>query len=211
MAMDFSKHLGSVERRVVEGERDGQPVRHVMLERLYDTTPEDLWDALTNPERLPRWFLPVTGDLQQGGRYQLEGNAGGTISECEPPRRIDLTWEFGGGVSWVEVRVSPGGESGALLTLSHICPVDDFWREYGPGAVGVGWDLGLIGLQMHLAHEARLDEEALAASPEGKALVAACSADWSRAAVACGEDPAHAGVAARRTTAFYTGDAVEHD
>lgn len=211
MTMDFSEYLGSVERRVAEGDRDGQPVRRVTLERLYDTTLEDLWDALTNPERLPRWFLPVSGDLRHGGSYQLEGNAGGTITECVPPRRLALTWEFGGGVSWVEVHLSAEGNSRARLTVSHICPVDDFWREYGPGAVGVGWDLGLLGLGMHLAREDRLDEAALAASPEGKALVAECSEDWGRAALACGEDPIRAGAAVRRTTAFYTGDAVETD
>ena len=33
------------------------------------------------PERIPRWFLPVSGDLRLGGRYQLEGNAGGEVLE----------------------------------------------------------------------------------------------------------------------------------
>ena len=47
-----------------------------------------LWDACTNAERIPRWFLPVSGDLRLGGRYQLEGNAGGTIERCDPPRSL---------------------------------------------------------------------------------------------------------------------------
>ena len=44
-----------------------------------------MWDACTDPERIGRWFLPVSGDLRLGGRYQLEGNAGGEILRCEPP------------------------------------------------------------------------------------------------------------------------------
>ena len=34
-----------------------------------DAAIDDVWDACTNPERIPRWFLPVSGDLRLGGRY----------------------------------------------------------------------------------------------------------------------------------------------
>ena len=47
-----------------------------MLERTYETTIVDLWDAITSAERIPRRFLPISGDLRLGGRYQLEGHAG---------------------------------------------------------------------------------------------------------------------------------------
>ena len=57
-------------------------------------------DAVTSAERIPRWFLPVSGRLELGGRYQLEGNAGGTIRRCERPSHLGLTWELGGDVSW---------------------------------------------------------------------------------------------------------------
>ena len=80
-------------------ERDGHSARAVTLSRSYGTTVEDLWDAVTNGERIPRWFLPVSGELGPGGRYQLEGNAGGVITECERLSHFALTWEFGGDVS----------------------------------------------------------------------------------------------------------------
>ena len=67
-------------------------------------TPEDLWDALTSKERLPRWFAQVDGDLQLGGRFQVKGNAGGTITACAPPKSFSATWEFGGGVSWIKAK-----------------------------------------------------------------------------------------------------------
>ncbi|NLS08464.1 hypothetical protein HGQ17_00265 [Nesterenkonia sp. MY13] len=33
----------------------------LIFERLYSTTPSDLWDAMTTPERLARWFGTFTG------------------------------------------------------------------------------------------------------------------------------------------------------
>ena len=82
---DVRDYLGAVERTVSSLERDGKPARAVTVARSYNTTVEDVWDAVTNGERIPRWFLPISGELKLGGRYQLEGNAGGTITACEPP------------------------------------------------------------------------------------------------------------------------------
>ncbi len=208
MPIDFDAHLRAMRRSVTILERDGKPARGVTLERDYDTTVDDLWDAVTNPERLPRWFLPISGDLEPGGRYQLEGNAAGSITECEPPRAFSVTWEFGGEMSWVEVRIAPEGDTRSCLTLCHICPVDDdYWPKYGPGAAGMGWDLGLIGLEFHLSDSPiEFDEETLATSAEGRDYIARASDAWGRAAVEAGEDPAQAEAAARRTTAFYTGE-----
>jgi uncharacterized protein YndB with AHSA1/START domain len=209
MTIDFPAYLGAVTRSVSELEYEGKPARAVRLTRTYETSVEDLWDALTNGERLPRWFLPVSGDLTLGGRYQLEGNAGGTIKACDSPHFLFLTWEFSGGVSWVEVRIGAEGHERSRLTLTHIAPVDEHWAKYGPGAVGVGWDLGLLGLSLHIAGGGaeRLDEAELAASPEGKAFITGSSEDWGRASIAAGTDPEQATTSAKLTTAFYTGDA----
>ncbi|GGA58404.1 SRPBCC family protein [Pelagibacterium lentulum] len=207
MSIDFPSHLGAVSRTIIADERDGKPVRNVILARSYTTGIDDLWDAITNPERLPRWFLPVSGDLKQGGHYQFEGNAGGTITRCEPPRLVAVTWEFGGGVSWVEVTLAADSEEQTRLSLTHICPLDEFWEQYGPGAVGVGWDLGFLGLGLYLAGASRdqFDESAFAASPEGGNFIAGASQSWMRAAIQAGEDTEQAKAAAKRTTDFYTG------
>ena len=208
MDFDVEGNLGVVERSVASLERDGRPARAVTLARGYGTTVEDLWDAVTNGERLPRWFLPVSGDLEPGGRYQLEGNAGGVISACEPRSRLALTWEFGGDLSWVEVRFSAAGAGRARLELTHTAYLSGHWDQYGPGAVGVGWEMGLLGLAFHLAQPAapKPDEAAFAASRDGKAFITGSSDRWGQAAVASGTDPAAARAAARRTTAFYTGE-----
>ncbi len=211
MEFDVEGHLGAVERSVSSPERDGQPARAVTLSRSYATAIEDLWDAVTNAERIPHWFLPVSGELEPGGSYQLEGNAGGVITACERPSHFAITWEFGGDVSWVEVRVADDGAGRARLTLTHTAQLSEHWDEYGPGAVGVGWEMGLLGLALHLAQPTapKPDEADFAASRDGKALLTGSSKGWGRAAVAAGTDPDTAGAAARRTTAFYTGEPVE--
>ena len=56
--------------------RARRPAGAVTLSRGCGTTVDDLWDAVTNRQRIPRWFLPVHGDLEPGGRYRLEGKAG---------------------------------------------------------------------------------------------------------------------------------------
>lgn len=212
MGIDFEASLGAFTRTVSEEfQKEGKPVRNVMLERSYATTSEDLWDAVTNPERLERFFSPVSGELKLGGRYKIEGNADGTITECVPPKYFAATWEFGGEVSWIEVRIATDGEGRSRLALSHICPIDDHWKKYGPGAAGVGWDLSLLGLEAHLSDRAfdRSDGQALMISDEGKGYMDDASEDWGRAAIAAGENPVKAEAAAKRTTAFYTGEESE--
>ena len=206
MNFDVQGHLDAVDRSVSSPERDGQPASAVTLTRGYGATVEDLWDAVTSAERIPRWFLPITGVLGSGGRYQLEGNAGGTITACEPQSHFALTWEFGGDASWVDVRFSDDGAGHARLTLTHTALLSEHWDEYGPGATGVGWELGLMGLALHLAHptEPKPDEVAFATSPDGKAIISGSSEAWGQASVAAGTDAARA--AADRTTAFYTGE-----
>lgn len=208
MIHNIEGHLGPVERRVVSLERDGAPARAVIVSRTYETTIDGLWDAVTSNERLPRWFAPVEGDLQLGERYQVEGNAGGEIVQCEPPRMFSLTWEFGGDVSWVDVALSAESPKSARLTLTHTANLSPYWEQYGPGATGVGWELGLLGLALYVANPEtdKIDEEAFAASLEGKAFATGSSKKWGDAAVSAGEEPEKAHASAARTAAFYTGE-----
>lgn len=209
MTFDLATHLGAMTREVRNVEKDGQPAKAVVASRVYDTTADDLWDALTRPERIRRWFAPVTGDLRLGGRYQVEGNAGGTVLECVPEQKIGLTWEFGGIPSWVTVTLSPEG-AGTRLELEHVAHLSPHWDTYGPGAVGVGWDLSFMGLSRHLAApDFDAPAETVAGwgeSREAKDMMRSTSADWGRAAIASGDDRAHALKAAEATRRFYSGE-----
>ncbi len=209
MQRNIHEKVGAIVREVRSCEHDGKPAHAVIATRVYDTDADDLWDAITNPERLPRWFLPVSGDLRLGGTYQLKGNAGGTITRCEPPRTLALTWEFGGEVSWVYVDLNGKDDEETELVLKHIALVDkDRWDQYGP-AVGVGWDLTLFGLAEHLSTKAGVSPENAdewLASSDGKGFIRASSEAWRQASVKGGTPADKAEAAAKRTTAFYTGE-----
>ena len=209
MQIDLARAVGAVTREVTQRNYDGKPANVIAMSRTYDTTVADAWDALTNAERIPRWFLPISGDLRPGGRFQLKGNAGGEILACKPPEHLKVTWEFGGQMSWVEVRVAPEG-AGARLTLEHIAHAGDAsWEKYGPGAGGVGWDMAFVGLALHMETGAAVDPkeaEKWFGSDEGKTFIRASSEGWYKASVAGGTEAAAARAAADRTTAAYTGE-----
>lgn len=212
MEFDVARHIGAITRKVVNGEREGKPTRIVVAERSFNTDIDDAWDALTSAERIPRWFLPVSGELKLGGRYQLQGNAGGTIEQCEPPRRLAVTWEFGGGVSWVTVGLSEAAGGTTRLVLEHIAIIDSrfegFWGQFGPGAVGVGWDLSLLGLAEHVENGWNKPPETdteWVKSDNYKSFARGSSTNWRDASIAYGTDAQAATEAGDRTTEFYGG------
>jgi uncharacterized protein YndB with AHSA1/START domain len=206
--IDVDHQINAVTRKVGTTTLEAGEARVVTVSQTYATDLDDLWDACTNAERIPRWFMPVTGDLQVGGRYQLEGNAGGEVLGCDPPKSFSATWEYGGDVSWITVRLTAEGSDKTRFELELVAHVNqELWDQFGPGAVGIGWDQGLIGLRLHLAEGEAFDREAAAAWPltdEGKEFTTKSSERWYEAAVADGDDPEAARSAADRTTAAYT-------
>lgn len=207
--IDVKHQVSEVRRELGSRVLAAGEARVITISQTYPGSLADVWDACTNPERIPRWFLPISGELRVGGRYQLEGNAGGTVERCDPPRSFAATWEFGGQTSWIEVRLSEQPGEQVQLELEHVAHVaDEFWNQFGPGAVGIGWDLALLGLALHLGSgEAMSPEEGAAwtVSEQGREFVALCSEQWRQASVAAGTPEPDAQGAADRCLAFYTG------
>ena len=214
--VDVPAQLGAVTREVRVDEVDGIESHVQSLSQTYRSPIDDVWDAVTSAERIPRWFMPVSGDLRLGGRYQLEGNAGGEVLECEPPSggtaRYRVTWEFGGGVTWLTVRLATEGDS-TRFELEHVAHAADvpaeMWETFGPGATGVGWDGGLMGLALHLhSPETAMrpsQAEAWAGTDEGRSFYRGAADAWAAASVAAGADPEEAKRQANATFGFYTG------
>ena len=167
-----------------------------------------LWDMLTNSEKLSRCFLPVSGNLQVGGRFQFEGNAGGEILDCEPHKRIFVTWEMHGQESWVELLFEQVN-GGVSLTLLHTASVpDEMWNQFGPGAVGIGWELGFFGLAKFIESQGTSDSSAgrgWLATEDGQMLVRGSSDGWARASIDSGTPESNALAAANVVTGFYIG------
>jgi uncharacterized protein YndB with AHSA1/START domain len=203
--IDVTQQISAVRRTVGTRVLEAGEARTVIISRIYDAAIEDVWDACTHAERIPRWFLPVSGDLRPGGRYQLEGNAGGTIERCDPPQSFSATWEYGGEVSWIELRLTAQAPGRTRMEIEHIARVgDERWAEFGPGAVGIGWDLVIMGLSLHLSGRPAVDPQnsaAWAASEEGKRFMKLSGDRWCAAHIASGDDEAEARRMAERTIA----------
>jgi uncharacterized protein YndB with AHSA1/START domain len=162
--IDIQSQIGAIDREVSRREGEAGEEVAVLISRTYDSAITDVWDALTDPDRVKRWFMPLIGDLRPGGNFQLEGNAGGDILECEPPHRLRVT--FGGPTSLVELRLAPEGEDRTRLELEHTVPIE--MAQSGAGAlyVGPGWDGGFVALDLYLRGEVVDDPVQAANSPE---------------------------------------------
>jgi uncharacterized protein YndB with AHSA1/START domain len=208
---DIMDQLAATTRETGTGKTPVGEGRTVTLRRTYSADITDVWDALTTAERINRWFLPVSGDLRLGGHYQFDGNAGGEVLECEPPQLLRVSWVMGeqtpDSFSEVEVRLTPV-DGGTLFELVHTATVPpQMWDQFGPGAVGVGWDGGLLGLAQHLESPGTemSTEQKLAWSmgDEGRRYLTASSQAWGEAYLASGASPEAVQAAVAATTAFY--------
>jgi uncharacterized protein YndB with AHSA1/START domain len=208
--VDVDHQIKAVQRNVGTRTIDTGEAHVVTVSQSYDTDPADLWDAVTNIERIPRWFLPISGDLKVGGSYQFEGHANGTILTCDPPNNFTATWEYGGNVSWIDVSISSEDPDRARLVVEHIVDVDDeMWRDFGPGAMGIGWDSMLLGLALHLVSGESIDPsfgQQWTGTEDGRRFLTMSGEEWYTANVALGEDPAAARASADRCRKAYLGE-----
>jgi uncharacterized protein YndB with AHSA1/START domain/biotin operon repressor len=120
------------------------------------TTPERLWEAITNPERraLYNFGAGVVSDWKKGSRYEMSARDGsvrlgeGQILEVDPPRRLvqsmvalwgeDVKSEGTSRITW---EIEPVGDS-CRLTVTH-----DQLREGANDQLYGGWPMILSGLK----------------------------------------------------------------
>ncbi len=112
---------------VLERTADGGVIR---FERHLAYDVRDVWDAITDPERLADWWLPfdadITVDLREGGEMVFAGTADGepvamtcTILRIEPPLLLEHTHPAPG--SRMRWELEPA-DTGCILRLSHHVP-----------------------------------------------------------------------------------------
>ncbi len=125
--------------------------RVAVLIRTYAAPVDDVWDACTNPDRLARWYVPVTGDLRLGGTVHQAGMGSGTVSRCEPPGLLVLSFD---GVDEIELRLSPLDDDSTRLELRHATTLAS--HEIGGQTydaifcMGGGYYPRLLALDLHL-------------------------------------------------------------
>jgi uncharacterized protein YndB with AHSA1/START domain len=140
-----------------------------MMEKVFEiyikTTPERLWEAITNPELRSQYSfgVGVESDWTAGSRYQANhAGAGITIAEGEnlevdPPRRLvqsfNALWsdevkaEGASRVTWEIEQI----EDSCRLTVTH-----DELREGANAELYGGWPMILSGLKTLLETGERL-------------------------------------------------------
>ncbi len=96
---------------------------HVEREVLFPAQPSEVWEALTEPERLEEWFATeVDLDARPGGEGVFRWGDGderrATVREAEPEERLVLDWEDGGEVV---IELEPA-EGGTLLRVRETSP-----------------------------------------------------------------------------------------
>jgi uncharacterized protein YndB with AHSA1/START domain len=122
----------------------------VRMEDRYDTGIDDLWDAVTDPDRLARWIGTVTGDLRPGGTIAVsltsKYEAPGRVDVCERPHRLLVTFDPGTDEETVVEAVLTEDGAGTRLTVEE----RSFPAERAPDH-GAGWQAHLEDLAAHLA------------------------------------------------------------
>jgi uncharacterized protein YndB with AHSA1/START domain len=200
---DLMTDLEQIRRGVAREELDDATAHVVELRRQLRAPVADVWDACTDPVRVRRWFLPLSGDLRPGGHFQLEGNAAGIIRVCEPPRQLQVTWECGEQFSCVTLELASTGDGATELVLRHTVPDDEHWAQYGPGAVGVGWDLPLAVLGVLVAGGNAPTSDEFMNDPSSPTLMRHSASAWGTAHQTAGASPETARNAAANTSAAY--------
>ena len=128
----------------------------VRMEDRYDTSIEDLWSALTDPQRLARWVAEVSGDLRSGGDLRASFTSGwegpGRLDECEPPRRLLLTLDPGReDETVIEAELFAEGDQTRLVVEERGLPLGEL------AAHGACWQAHVEDLAAYLEGRERVD------------------------------------------------------
>ena len=136
---------------------DGTGIVH--MEDRFDTDIDDLWQALTDPTRLARWYGEVEGDLRPGGEYRAHVLASGwdgtgRIEACEPPRRLVVTGKDPDEPfeEVTEVTLTADGGQTILVIEQHGLPLDKL------AAYGAGLQIHVEDLAAHMTGRERADQ-----------------------------------------------------
>ena len=110
----------------------------VERETLVEASPDEVWEALTDEDRLVEWMAPdVELDPVEGGEIAVrdgDDERSGTVESMEENERFAFTWSRPGqGESFVEFRIEalPGG-SRVTVVETPIGPTGMAFGGWGP-------------------------------------------------------------------------------
>ena len=118
---------------------------------------DDVWSALSEPQRLASWYGKVEGDLHVGGSFTAfvfasEWAGRGRIDACVPQRRLEVTvWEEESAKHILAVELSDDAGLTDLALEVRGLPLEVVW------AYGVGWQVHLEDLGAHLSKDGSMN------------------------------------------------------
>jgi uncharacterized protein YndB with AHSA1/START domain len=122
----------------------------VRVEDVYNTDIDDLWSAVTDPDRLRRWIATVEGDYKVGGIVQTlftsSWEGPGRIDVCDPPHRLVVTMEPGTeDEAVIEAVLTAEGQQTRLVIEERGLPLEVLYKH------GAGWQAHIEDLGRYLA------------------------------------------------------------
>lgn len=141
--MTAHRQLGQVLR-----DTDGVRLEFV---RTYDAPIADVWSALTDPERMPRWFGRWRGDPSSGSVEVALSDEEGSPTEqviidaCEPPRWLAVTMANPDRPWPLEATLREGGGGTSLRFVHRLA------EPYDASSIGPGWHYYLDRLGAEVA------------------------------------------------------------
>lgn len=130
------------------------------------TTPEKLWEALTNGDFSEKYWMGFRVEIEQkaGGRIRIlppkgsvgRSDHGGDVLACERPKRLSYTWmkeKHAGdarrdGLSRVTYELTPAGDHVKLVLIHENLISDDVVADPNTfRGVNNGWPAVLSGLK----------------------------------------------------------------
>jgi uncharacterized protein YndB with AHSA1/START domain len=118
---------------------DGHSV--LTMERRLKHPPEKVWRAITEPERLADWFpSAMTPELRPGGKIDFGSEAGGTVTDLDPPRLFAYTW----GDHHLRWELHPDGPGTRLVLVATF---DD---RAGAASFASGWHICIAAMDLAL-------------------------------------------------------------
>ena len=124
------------------------------MEDVFATDIEDMWTAISDPERLARWVAEIEGDLVPGGMVDATFTSGwegtGRIDICEAPHRLVVTMSPGAeDETVIEAILTVEGALTRLVVEERGIPADE------ASAHGAGWQTHIEDLASYLNGQER--------------------------------------------------------
>jgi uncharacterized protein YndB with AHSA1/START domain len=147
--------------RILGNLRSADGVGVIRIEDRFDTGIDELWSALTDPQRLAHWYGEVEGELQVGGGFRAHVHASGwegtgRVEECEPPRRFRVVSKDSDepNENSEEVTLTGDGDQTILVVEQRGLPLELLW------AYGAGLQIHVEDLAAHIAGRERVNAKA---------------------------------------------------